>query len=202
MEGNGNQAKYNISAMDDAWKYRYSSVRLLRVRRYKMKPFVTCTLLLVVSMCAEAQSSGNASQAAPFTITISTGSPAPRLGGPVLIHINLRSTSQKEFVLPEKRHSGQEGELNYRLILSGPHGEAISDSEYGGKVKAGKLVRGYVSGVLKTMNLGDQVEEDVDLNRLFQLKDPGTYTVRVERNDPKFASMKIGSNRLQVNITD
>jgi hypothetical protein len=56
----------------------------------------------------------------PFTVTITTAQAAARIGSPIMIHIVLRSTSEKQINLPELRHDGTHGEYNYRTHREKP----------------------------------------------------------------------------------
>jgi hypothetical protein len=138
---------------------------------------------------------------APFTITISAP-PAPiKVGAPILIHIVLKSTSEKQIIVPEMRHDGTQGEFNYRISVKSTDGPGPEDSEHERKRKNGTEVFGYVSIILRYLNQGDEIAEDADLNNVAKITEPGDYVVQVERNDETYAPLHIKSNTLVIHVT-
>lgn len=138
----------------------------------------------------------------PFAITITAVQSAARIGSPIMIHIVLRSISEKQINLPEERHDGTHGEYNYQITVRGPDDSAAPpDTEHGRKLKNHTEVRGFTSTVIKYLNYGDEVAEDADLNNLVKITKPGDYEVQVERDDPLYSSLHIKSNTLTIHVT-
>jgi hypothetical protein len=145
--------------------------------------------------------SAKAPQPPPFTVTITAAQAAARIGSPIMIHIVLKSTSEKQINLPEERHDGTHGEYNYQIIVKDlDNGAAPPDTEHGKKRKNHTEV---ISGstIIKYLNYGDEVAEDVDLNNLVKITKPGDYEVQVERDDPLYSSLHIKSNTLTIHVT-
>jgi hypothetical protein len=136
----------------------------------------------------------------PFAITISAPPPPIKVGAPILIHIVLMSTSEKQIIVPETRHDGTQGEFNYRISVKNTNRPGPEDTEHGRKRKNHTEV-GSFSVILKYLNTGDEIAEDVDLNNVVKITEPGDYQVQVERDDETYARLHIKSNSLVIHVT-
>ena len=137
----------------------------------------------------------------PFTITITTAQ-AAQIGSPIMIRIVLRSISEKQINVPERRHDGTQGEYNYRITVKNlGDGTAPPDTEHGSKLKNHSEVSTMTSTVIRHLNYGDEVTEDADLNNIVKITKPGDYEVQVERDDPLYSSLLVKSNTLTVHVT-
>ena len=136
----------------------------------------------------------------PFTVTIAAEQAAAKIGSPIIIHIVLRANSEKTLTIPEARHDGTHGEYNYRVSVVGPKRISPPDTKHGRNMKKGTEVRTLTSTIIKYLNKGDELTEDVDLQNVVSITEPGDYVVQVERADPAFASMHIKSNKLALHV--
>jgi hypothetical protein len=161
-----------------------------------MRHLICSALFLGVACLARAQGTGTVQ--APFKVTITALKPQFTLGQPVMIHIVMRSISQKPIDVPEERHLGR-GELNYRIMVDSIVGSPVPDSDLMRKRKAGRAAGEY-SEMERELNNGDEIEEDVDLNNVVKFSTPGDYTVQVERADYRWGPSHIRSNRLVIHI--
>ncbi len=162
-----------------------------------MKYFFSIPLILtpLLNVQAVAQDA-----AAPFTITITPINSNLRLGDPIMIHIVLQSTSEKQIPMPEVRHDGTQGEYNYRVTVADSKGGAPPDTDHGKRLKGGGEVMGLRSTIIKSLQKGDTVAEDLDLNTVVKINSPGDYTVQVERADPLYSSLHVKSNKLTIHV--
>jgi hypothetical protein len=116
-----------------------------------------------------------------------------------MIHIVLKSLSQQQLPLPEVRHAGNQGELNYKIVVFRTNGALVPDTELGWRVKTGQpLSSGSV--LVRYINFGDVVAEDADLNSVAKITTPGDYSVRVERADNLYSAMHIESNLVVIHV--
>jgi hypothetical protein len=160
--------------------------------------FITCAsiFLFTIASAYGQQSKGDLL----FAITISAPPPPIKVGAPILIHIVLKSTSDKQITVPETRHGGTQGEFNYRISVKSTRGPGPEDTEHGRKRKNHTEV-GSFSVILKYLNQGDEIAEDADLNNIVKITEPGDYEVQVERDDETYAPLHIKSNTLVIHVT-
>jgi hypothetical protein len=162
-----------------------------------MKSILYFSLYLVLTVGLTGQSPGT--NESPFTITIAATQSPFNLGDPLMIHIVLKSTTRGELILPQDRHDGTRGEMNYWISVADPNGNPVPDTDYGQKLKNGHAVMSR-SVTLKDLNFGDEVAEDVNLNNLVKITEPGDYVVLVERRDNVYGPLHIKSNKLVIHI--
>ena len=161
----------------------------------KFKAYAAVFFFTITSAYGQ-QIKGNA----PFTITISAPPSPIGVGSPVLIHIVLKSTSEKQIIVPESRHDGTQGEFNYRISVKRNNGPGPEETEHGRKRKNNTEV-GSGSTILRSLNQGDTIIEDADLNYVVKITEPGDYLVQVERDDETYAPLQIRSNTLIIHVT-
>ncbi len=164
-----------------------------------MRSILCFSLLLLVSAPVCLSRAVEAGQP-QFSVTITAAQPSVRIGAPVVIHITLTSSRQKIGV-PELRHDGTQGEYNYRVTVTGSKGSALTDTEHGRRLKNGGEVMTLRSTIIKYLNYGDQLSEDLYLNNLVNITIPGDYLVQVERADEAYIGAHIKSNKLLIHIT-
>jgi hypothetical protein len=158
---------------------------------------VPLCLLLVLNPIVFAQIKTPAKP--PFTVTISTDHPTPKVGEPLLIHIVLESISREPVTLSQERHVGTRGEFNYRIIVVHVDGSAVPDTNEGSLLKNGTYV-GEFSAIIRDLQFGDKIEEDADLNNLVKITTPGYYVVQAERTVGLHTGTGIKSNRLPFRV--
>ena len=162
----------------------------------KFVTYAAIFFLTIASACGQQPKENS-----PFTITISAPSTPIKVGAPILIHIVLKSTSEKQITVPEMRHSGTQGEFNYRIFVKNTHGPGPEDTEHGRKRKNHTEVSTYTSFVLEYLNKGDEIAEDADLNNIVKITEPGDYEVQVERDDQTYGPLHIKSNTVVFHVT-
>jgi hypothetical protein len=157
-----------------------------------------CWLWIISSACLCAQSPSTGGP--PFTITATAVQPNVKIGERATIHIVLKSLSQEQLVLPETRHEGAQGELNYRIVVFKTNGTLVPDTELGWRIKNGQPLSSK-SVMIRYLNFGDEVTEDADLNSVAKITSPGDYLVRVERADNLYSDLHIQSNLIVFHVT-
>jgi len=165
-----------------------------------MRTTLYCALSIALGLLLLGQARSQTNP--PFTVTISQAQPALHLGSPMMIHIVLKSISQGAFDLPEDRHDGFRGEMNYRTFVTDSRGVPVLDTGLMQKLKNHQVAFGSRSVTFRRLNLGDEVAEDLDLNNVAKLASPGTYVVQVERADDVFGPLHIRSNQLTVHVDE
>ena len=162
-----------------------------------MKLGLMCLLAFAPSVVAASQAT---EAKPPFTVTISSPQSDVRIGTPIVIHIVLKSTSEKQITVPEAIHAGNQGEYNYRIFVHGPGGNVPSDTPHGARMKKGGEVETMSRVLIYPLNLGDEITDDVDLNNVVAITTPGDYVVEVERADRLYSDQHIRSNKLVLHV--
>ena len=145
-------------------------------------------------------SSAQSAAQAPFTVTITAPHPTIKVGEPAMIHIVLKDTSEGQLTMPEERHVGTRGEMNYRITVERSDGSPVPDTELGREIKNGTAGMHH-SVLVKDLNFGEEVAEDADLNNVVKITVPGEYVVQVERADRLYAASHIKSNKITITVT-
>lgn len=175
---------------------------------------------LMVLPCALAQG-----DRIPFSITISAANNVLRAGGDVKIRLILRNTSNDEIpytrgpgvgvephgeIFTEVQVRKAKGELapetRYNRLLHGKLGANSKPSAGQGPGGASETPMGvfgsFVGSMLKP---GDFREEDIDVSKLYDLSQPGQYTITASRrlidlaSDPR-SKIIAKSNALTITI--
>jgi hypothetical protein len=154
-----------------------------------------CLAIIMASLSAQTPSGDKP----PFTLTLSAPQPTVKLGDPIMIHIVLKSVSQKQFPLPSDRNVGL-AELNYRIDVETFDGKPVPDTEIGRKFKT-REEPGSRSVLIRHMNFGDEEAQDSNLNNVVKITSPGNYVVRVERDDDLYRDLHVKSNILVIHVT-
>jgi len=133
-----------------------------------------------------------------FTINISTPRAVVKTGEPVVVHVSLKSISKEPFKVAEVVNSGQ-AELNYNVEVRSADGRLAPYTKYGREVIDNKIIA--VSRRLDTLREGEQVEEEMFLDKFVNLTKLGAYTIWLGRKDPLNHGLLIKSNSLVIHVT-
>ena len=126
------------------------------------------------------------------------------VGSPVNIHIELLNTSSKEVAIFRRKagpplYTVEVLDTAKRAVPLTPYGLASSKGEMAFKDDKGNVRMMVSSGRMVPIPPGGTLEDEVILTELYDLTQPGTYTVRVERKDLD-AGPKISSNMITLTI--
>jgi hypothetical protein len=179
--------------------------------RGKLVLTVCLALALAVVNRAAAQTqqpshqTANPSQAAkaPFSISISTPASVVTAGSDVIVNIALTNTSDREIILQNTMVSRNAAEFDYWIDVRDEKGKAAPQTKYGIKLK-GDGVHPPAATASNSIDLpfkpGETVRPRIVVNKLFDLSQPGAYTIQVSRFDPE-SGAAAHSNIIKVTIT-
>jgi len=89
------------------------------------------------------------------------------------------------------------GELLYRAYVRNEKGDLVPETEYGREIRTGEVAVGS-SSFLGSLKPGQSKIDTLILNKLYDLSQPGKYTVQVEGGDAKAGTK---SNTITVVVT-
>lgn len=194
--------------------------KMIRNTMIGMSAWGRITALCVLSGFASAspQNSGKA----PFSITISTTEPVFKVGSEIRIKLVFKNTSDGD--VPYSRGPGvgvePHGELFSTIEVRGAKGELVSETEYRRILtgRPGPSPRPATSAPPKPrprismsvigywLKPGEAREEDIDVSQLYDLSQPGQYTISAFRRlsdvdtDPRSKIIAF-SNTLTITVT-
>jgi hypothetical protein len=113
---------------------------------------------------------------------IASPNPEVRLGQDMIVSIYLKNISNQRSVVSVSR-TPQSAEIDYKICLYDFRGHPIPFTPYGRAVYAGSESITLVNSMfLKTLLPGDALEEQVNLNKVFDINHPGIYKMTIERS--------------------
>lgn len=132
----------------------------------------------------------------PFKLTLTTENSKPRLGSDVWVEIQWTNTSNTELNADRYVDKSTGLDLNYVLDLRDSEGHAVP--KLADKSPIGHLFDAQF-GVLKP---GEEISNDINLRRIYDLKQPGKYTFQVSRRTPKaLGDGIVKSNIITITVT-
>jgi hypothetical protein len=127
------------------------------------------------------------------TIVISTPNTNPRIGQAIPLTITLTNRSGQRIRVPRSTAKNQ-AEMTYRIILLDSQGHPVLQT-------ADAQIGIIVSQVGLPVEPGHALVQHTELNKLFKITEPGTYTVRVGRMWPPMKGKMEWSNTLTLTVT-
>jgi len=135
--------------------------------------------LLLVIITLSGFASFAARQADPaFTIKLSAEQPTMKVGAEVLVKIMLTNTSGKDLDVSANISNLTGADPNYVYDVRDSKGKSVPKRIFAHP----ELATGRA--VIRTLPSGQTLTDYQDLNRIFLIKHPGKYTVRVSRQVP------------------
>jgi hypothetical protein len=173
---------------------RFSSV-IVRV--------VTMTILLFVRP-ADCQTPATPDVARkPYTLTIRAKQNTFKVGEEIRINILWKNTSDQPVsvapVIPT-------AETSYKVFVEDEKGNLAAETKLGRRLRTGKDEAGqttvsvFETAPIRSVQPGESLNEEVVLNKLYDLSKPGKYTVRVQSQSDLNGSAK--SDPITITITD
>jgi len=155
----------------------------------------------VVALCALVGSTARASDQ-PLSITISTGSPVVKVGSEIVVKLTVKNISKRKRNVA-KSNGPLQAELYYQVFVRDGHGNTPKETKYERQITGKEPVNIQGSTVYVTLAPNEALSDDLLLNKLFELNEPGRYSVQVTREIPKeLGGGLIKSNILQITITE
>jgi len=157
--------------------------------------------MLVVVLCALIGSTARASDQ-PLKITISTSNPVIKAGSEIVIKLAVKNVSRKKKTVT-KSNGPLEAELYYKVSVRDAYGNAPKETRYQRQITGKEPVNIQRSTVYVTLAPNEALSDDMLLNKLFELDEPGRYTVQVTREIPKeLGGGLVKSNIIEITITE
>lgn len=131
------------------------------------------------------------------TISIESKDLTVQSGRPIVIHIILKNTTDHDFTVL-RSVGGSHGELYYSISVTSPDGNPAILTEYGAAIQKNQGFPG--SRIIKTLAPGEDVEEYVDISKMFDVTSAGTYVIHASRGDPLNPRIILKSNALVIKV--
>lgn len=122
---------------------------------------------------------------ADYSLTISTGRTEFHPGEQVNVRVTLKNISERPLLAAKLTPPGA-ADLHYKTYVYDESGSLASETKYGKMLRTDKGENGKETvivengGMLRYLKAGESAEEDMTLNKLFDLSKPGKYTVQVQ----------------------
>ena len=166
----------------------------LMTRNIIMRPLLIVFLIGICTVPALAQQQPGKP---PFTIVLVTPRPTVTLGSEVWITIRRTNTSDKDVNASAYIDKSTNLDLNYVLELRNSGGRPLP--QVADKSPVGR----FLDAQFGTLKPGETISNDINLLRLFDLKQPGKYTLQVSRRVPEaLGGGVVKSNIITITITD
>lgn len=136
-----------------------------------------------------------------FTLTVRTAKPSVNSGEPVRIGVTLTNVSRNDISV--EHDLSNKGEFFYSVTIQAGNGRAPRKTEYNHALhnEPTSTPMIVVSSLFNALvSPGKTIIEMIDLNDLYDLSEPGTYSIQVERTDP-LSKTTVHSNKLTIVIT-
>ena len=138
---------------------------------------------------------------APFSIGISTPTATVRAGSEVIVNIVLTNTSNRELNIDITK-AQEPGEIDFALDVRDAKGNAAPHTTWGRRLQGdgSSLPPPMESSSLEVpLKRGKSTRSRIIVNRLYDVSQPGKYTIQVGRSDPYTAAIAL-SNTLTVTV--
>jgi hypothetical protein len=147
-------------------------------------------------MCLLTTGIGSLSAQTRGTITATI---VDQAGHPVSVHIVLKNVTSQEFSV-FRSVGGTRGEFHYSISVAGPGRTPAPLTKYGESVqKNGAFL---ISRIRKTVAPGEAVDENVMIDRMFDMSAAGAYTITVSRPSPLDPAITLKSNTLAITVNN
>jgi hypothetical protein len=157
------------------------------------------TAYALAPVCAILLSFGELSQvraAAPYSLSLALPNEIVESGSAIEAHIALTNISDQpiEFAATDPL-------CDYSIEIKSLDGRPVTKTKNANDASAGCLDHRVASrSILVRLKPGEQWEEDIHLNEIFDLTNPGGYTVQVSRKIPKVSDQPVESNSVLLTI--
>lgn len=138
---------------------------------------------------------------ATFTLTVRTAKPSVKSGEPIRIGVTLTNVSKNDISV--EHDISNKGEFFYSVTIQAASGKAPRKTDYNHALSGEPTSTPTIittSPIPAVVTPGKTIVEIIVLNDLYDLSEPGTYSVQVERTDP-LSKTTVQSNKLTIVIT-
>jgi hypothetical protein len=188
-------------------EYHHADSHTVAALRTRLSMVLLATLSAASSTLG---ATGAESSLAPFSVSISTRPTTVKTGSEVAIKVTITNTSGSKIEIG--RSVGQnEGEMNQDLEILDNQGKRTATTSYGRRVKGEGRERGehgeppppaiIGSDIFFPIEPGKSIEDIIIANKLYDLSQPGKYTIQVTRFDPYYSKTSVKSNIITLTVT-
>ena len=149
------------------------------------------------------QSAGTPPSTRPsISVTISTPSAVVKLGSELAIKMVITNKSDHEMLLGKPAGKPGQGEFLNLIEVRDEHGNAVGKTKYYRQIRGEEFVDGGISVSVSSFRVkpGESVEEEVLVNKLYNIDKAGKYTIQVQHDDPETKAL-VKSNTITVIVT-
>jgi hypothetical protein len=148
------------------------------------------------------QASAATKGGAPLSITLTASKDNFEVGAPILVTITLTNNSKADVVWQSERPDP--AYRNFWFSLKTNNGADMPTTLYHRKIRGKPLPKDPLavesgSSLFATLSPGQSVEFIIDLRKIYQIEEPGTYKLVVGRDD-ELNKIKIHSKPLQIRV--
>jgi len=118
----------------------------------------------------------------PFSIAISTAHDSIKVNSEPMLQIDLTNTSGHEIRIA-KSPGDSEAEFQFDIEVRDPNGNPAQETAYLRKLKDKNTLKWW-SRISLTLAPGESLKDTALIGKLFDLSQPGKYTVQVSRTVP------------------
>jgi hypothetical protein len=155
------------------------------------------SIVLATASVSLAQST-QANRKPSFSITLSTPDGVVKPGSNVMLEVVLKNTSDQDISAGELLGGA---ELNYDIDVRDSKGDLATETQYGRRIHGKDPNPGHGgSGVARALKPGETQKTKTFLNRVYDLSQPGSYTVQAQTRDPN-SNMIVKSNTITFTVT-
>ena len=158
-------------------------------------------LILMLSSLAAGMPAQAPPAPATFTLTVRTAKPSVKPGEPVRVSVTLTNVSKNDISV--EHDISNKGELFYSVRIQGGNGKGPRKTQYNQALSGEPTSTPMIitsSPINARVSPGKTLVEVIDLKDLYDLSEPGTYSIQVERTDP-YSKTTVSSNKLTIVIT-
>jgi hypothetical protein len=136
----------------------------------------------------------------PFSLTISTKDLTLKFGSEIVIDLALKNVSRVERNAG-KSNAPRQAELYYQVLVTDSKGHAAKETRYARQITGKEPTPIIGSTVYTTLRPNEILNDDLLLNKLFELTEPGDYTVQLIYDIPReLGTGVIKSNKIRIKL--
>jgi hypothetical protein len=163
--------------------------------------FVACGTFRI----AASQNQASATTQPVVTLNVSAVQPSVKVGSPVRVKVVLQNISDHDIIVSREVRG-----LDCRVDVRDAEGRLAPDTKLGylwnghvsnpdlSRLSSQELTGSLISGSVKR---GETLTWELDASKFYEIKQPGKYSIQVERKDPENHSLMVKSNVITVTVT-
>ena len=164
----------------------------------------TFAIVAILSGPAHSQTTATVETARPrYALTIHGKQSSFKVGDEIRIEVTWKNTSDRPILAAPDIPTA---ETKYKVYLEDEKGDLAAETEMGRRLRTGRGEQGQETvtvgqmGLLRYLQPGETMNEEIILNKLYDVSKPGRYTVRVQSQGEPDGFAK--SNTVIITVTD